>query len=382
MRATAVIGANFGDEGKGLMTDFLCAPHGSDALVVRFNGGAQAGHTVQTPFGARHVFHHFGSGTLTGAATFLSRFFIVNPSLWKKERDEFSSPPRVYVDPDAPLTTPYDMLINQELEYLRGTQRHGSCGVGINETITRNQSDKFRTVVSDICDLVSLRLKLKDIIRFWVPRRINLQQVSREFLDRLWSDVVLESFLNVSRILLGESELRQAGFFARAKFKAVIFEGAQGLLLDEDHRFFPHVTRGKPGMPNVRKLADEMQVDDLNTIYVTRAYMTRHGAGPFPSEDRNLYYEDATNAPNEFQGSLRFGSLDIKLLNESMLADMGSNDAVLAVTCLDQIPDGNLVLENLSKKTCVPVRYASWGPTRKDVARSRLDCVPLGTEVA
>lgn len=78
MRARAVIGASFGDEGKGLVTDYLCAIQGA-GIVVRFNGGAQAGHTVVTPDGLRHVHHHFGSGTLWGTPTFLSQFFIVNP---------------------------------------------------------------------------------------------------------------------------------------------------------------------------------------------------------------------------------------------------------------------------------------------------------------
>src|SRR5690348_14536867 len=126
MRATVVIGANFGDEGKGLMTDYLCAAAGdssrgeiSGAMVVRFNGGAQAGHTVFAG-GRRHVFHHFGSGAFAGAATFLSRYFVVNPFLWAKERDELGFCPRVFVDRAAMLTTPYDMLVNQEAERIRG----------------------------------------------------------------------------------------------------------------------------------------------------------------------------------------------------------------------------------------------------------------------
>ena len=83
MRARAVIGSNFGDEGKGLVVDYLCKTGGE--VVVRFNGGAQAGHTVVTPEGLRHVFRHFGSGTLYGVPTFLSQFFIVNPIIFFHE---------------------------------------------------------------------------------------------------------------------------------------------------------------------------------------------------------------------------------------------------------------------------------------------------------
>src|SRR5262249_4576381 len=150
MNATAVIGANFGDEGKGLITDFLAAKDPANTMVIRFNGGAQAGHTVVTPAGRRHVFHHFGAGSLAGARTFLSRFFIVNPFLWYKERQELPELTEpMAVDRRAMLTTPYDMLINQEAERFRGRQRHGSCGIGINETVERCGGE-FATHVADI----------------------------------------------------------------------------------------------------------------------------------------------------------------------------------------------------------------------------------------
>ena len=71
---TAIIGANYGDEGKGLLTDYYAAKS-KHSVVVRFNGGPQAGHTVVTPEGKRHVFSHYGSGTLAGAQTFLSKHF-------------------------------------------------------------------------------------------------------------------------------------------------------------------------------------------------------------------------------------------------------------------------------------------------------------------
>ena len=84
-----VIGANYGDEGKGLMTDYFAAQgaeQGKRVLVVTSNGGAQRGHTVTLPDGRRHVFHHFGSGTFAGADTFLCRNFILNPILYEEER--------------------------------------------------------------------------------------------------------------------------------------------------------------------------------------------------------------------------------------------------------------------------------------------------------
>ena len=140
-----VIGANFGDEGKGLMTDYFSANAKTKALVVLSNGGAQRGHTVVTPEGYRHVFHHFGSGSLVGADTWMCKEFIVNPVLFMKEyKDLISNKPifskcKLYIDPRCKITTIFDMLINQVIEFDRNKDKHGSCGVGVFETIYRNQ---------------------------------------------------------------------------------------------------------------------------------------------------------------------------------------------------------------------------------------------------
>ena len=139
-----VIGANFGDEGKGLMTDYFCHQstlRGEKSLVVLHNGGAQRGHTVVTPDGNRHVFHHFGSGTLVGADTYLSEEFVLNPMIFRQEWEELESTkaiPKVYVNHTCRVTTPFDMILNQIIEESRDNARHGSCGMGIHETMIRD----------------------------------------------------------------------------------------------------------------------------------------------------------------------------------------------------------------------------------------------------
>ena len=128
--ARVVIGAQFGDEGKGQAVAGEAAAAGGDGIVVRYNGGAQAGHTVVTPDGRRHVFSHVGSGAFSGAATFLSRWFVSHPMLFLKEQAALAAlgvNPVVLIDPASPVTTPYDMLINQIVEQARGDGRHGSC---------------------------------------------------------------------------------------------------------------------------------------------------------------------------------------------------------------------------------------------------------------
>src|SRR5207302_346428 len=132
-----------------------------------------------------------------------------------------------------------------------------------------------------------------------------------------------------------------------AAARAVIFEGAQGLLLDQDRGWFPHVTRSNTGLKNVVALAHEAGIAALDVIYATRAYMTRHGAGPLPHEIATLptpRVRDDTNLPNPHQGSLRFAWLDLDLLATTIAPDLGDARAAglpathrLAITCLDQI---------------------------------------------
>ena len=140
-----VIGANFGDEGKGLMTDYFCAAAPSQALVVLSNGGAQRAHTVVTPEGYRHVFRHIGSGSFVDADTWMCKHFIVNPVIFIQEYRKLAKHGiinfNIYMDPRCKLTTIFDMLINQVIEINRGTNKHGSCGIGVYETVYRNQTD-------------------------------------------------------------------------------------------------------------------------------------------------------------------------------------------------------------------------------------------------
>lgn len=370
MRATAVIGANFGDEGKGLLTDHLVAQDPAGTVVVRFNGGAQAGHTVVTPAGRRHVFHHFGAGTLAGARTFLSRHFIVNPFLWAKERPELpvlAGP--MDVDRRALLTTPFDMLVNREAERFRGGSRHGSCGLGINETVERCQGP-LATTVADLERPGRLRELLVEIAD---RARVRLEQLgvppSPLFQEVVQSAGLVESYLDVCE-QFRRTERVVDGPAGLADFRHFVFEGAQGLLLDERHRFFPHVTRSRTGLPNVVQIAGEIGLTELDVVYITRAYMTRHGAGPFPTERPGLSFPDPTNAPNEWQGALRFGDLDVGLLAESVAKDRMEAgglavSACLAVTCLDQIPGADA--GGIAAASGLSLGYTSYGPSRDRV---------------
>lgn len=353
-RTTAVIGAAFGDEGKGLMVDYLCRLSGAEPMVVRFNGGAQAGHTVVTPDERRHVFHHFGAGTLAGARTYLSRDFLVNPILWLKEYEELQRlglRTRLFVDREAPLTTIVDMIEGQDRERLK---KHGSCGAGVYATVMRQRCPEFRLFAGDLERPVYLANRLERL---------------RKFTDANVSDEMMQRFLDDCELMRAQINLCDSRIIIDQPGD-VIFEGAQGLLLGEDHNeFFPHLTPSQPGLVNVRKIADECMIDRVNVVYVVRSYLTRHGAGPLPQEDPELAYVDTTNVENEWQGSLRFAPLNTP--NQRMIARAVMSDyafsarqdyrCAIAMTHVDQAQAGFPDLDHLR------IGYRAHGPISDQV---------------
>jgi adenylosuccinate synthase len=346
MRAFAVIGANYGDEGKGRTVDWLAARYGPDALVVRSNGGAQAGHTVVTEAQDRHIFHHVGSGTLRGARTHLSRFMVSHPIVFADEQEALAAHgalPGVTADPRGYVTTPWDMMVNQAVGVARGGGRHDSCGLGFGETVGRCEETGFRLTVADL-HADDLLTKLRAIRDQWLSARIETLGLDPAMppLAFAGSDDVLNRFLDQCRVFARSIEIRDDARIAEDGM--VIFEAAQGLLLDQNADGFPFLTRSNTGLPNILAIADEAGIKILDPIYVTRCYLTRHGRGGMEDEraiGRWFAVEDETNRPNPWQESLRFGLIDPARLGARIAADIGSAKGrltvrpSLAITCLD-----------------------------------------------
>jgi adenylosuccinate synthase len=364
MRASVVIGSAYGDEGKGLFTDYLVASqthHGSQSSkVIRFNGGAQAGHTITTPDKRRHVFGHVGAASfIKNNQTYLSDFFVVNPLALKKELLELEGKdvvPHLTLDASSFLSTPYDMLLNQLIEQKRGASRHGSCGLGFGETIERCErvlpgGETVKTVVSDMTNPVVLEEKMKKIRTHWLENRIaelDVKEMVEHDYAFIFSDELIDKFIMDTQMVLSRihviNELSEL-----ATSDILVFEGAQGLLLDQALGYFPYVTRSNTGLKNVMNLANRLAIDELDVVYATRCYTTRHGAGPLAAELATLPYEgivDKTNIPNDYQGSIRFSYLNLDLMENTLQRDWDSVDQNLhakikvkrriGVSCLDQ----------------------------------------------
>ena len=340
-RATAVIGSSYGDEGKGLIVDYLAAKITTAKVVVRFNGGSQAGHTVVTPDNKRHVFSHFSAGTFAGADTYLAKHFVCNPILFWKEAGtlrDLGHGPAVAADPRCFVTTPYDMLINQAVEDARGDKRHGSVGVGFGETIERNLYPSFQLWKSDLKDRDKVRGKLRLIRDNWLPsrcRQLGIKPMQKT--DHRLTDVMLDRTAEAFAAFDDAVVTAGAEFLER---KEIIFEGAQGLALDMGSKNFPHVTRSNTGLTNIIPLVRALGLS-LDVIYVTRAYLTKHGAGPLPREcEPEVDWVDQTNTPHPYQGTLRYAPLDVPTLMDRIQDDAKLAPTAqwsVAMTCTDQV---------------------------------------------
>lgn len=362
---SVVIGANYGDEGKGLMTDYLCRQV-KDPLVVRFNGGSQAGHTVTDELG-RFVFSHLSAGTLAGASTYLTEHFICNPikfneelqAVLKRFRDNKKAVPffSIYVHEFALVTTPYEQILNQLVETSRGGKKHGSCGHGIYETIRRDTHSNIDLTVG-VVNRKSWLNRLEEIRYQWFPQRAKELGLPDDKIAEIVDDTKLYlRYLDDVREFMRFIKIVEADKTQFISNFDLIFEGAQGLALDQNAPGFPHLTPSNTGLPNVLEVLDNSLEEEyhLDLYYMTRAYMTRHGAGQFPSENpriENLINNpEETNQFNQWQDSLRYGSFNIQEYESRITKDLNNlisrqfhhYTSYKVVTCLDQIKPAAIV---------------------------------------
>ena len=330
MRTIAVIGKNFGDEGKG----FTCSRLASslkNALIIKHNGGGQAGHTVEDPEGKwRFIHHQIGAGAEYHVPTLFADSFMPDLFQLGKEVKEFTElfgfQPILYSEKNARITTIDDVLLNMGAELARGKNRHGSCGMGIEECVQRNAAG-YGITVEELATWSNQELldRLKHIRKEYTERRAEIvgiqapasskamrqSNLMNPYYEMLNNERVLENFVeevkeNVKLLTLVDADRKWL-----EKFQHLIFETGQGLLLDQDYEAYaPHLTSSKTGIHNPAIFLEKRGLSLEEAIYVTRPYVTRHGNGPLPCEVNRSELpgvgEDLTNQPNEWQGTLRY----------------------------------------------------------------------------
>jgi adenylosuccinate synthase len=351
-QAIVVAGLGFGDEGKGSMVDFLTRHYGGH-LVVRYNGGPQAAHNVVTDGGLHHTFSQFGSGTLAGARTFLSKHMLIEPYSLGKEAAVLSEKgvqfplSTLSIDPGCVVITPWHRLANQLRESARGADRHGSVGVGVGET--RQDELEGYYLMAGCLDggIKALRRIAAHKIEEMRPLAsaapglfAAMQEVD---IDSLWLDY---------RSILGGVEIIP---WRGVALDTVIFEGAQGVLLDEAFGTAPYNTWTDCTFRNAERLLKDFD-GPIERVGVLRTYSTRHGAGPFPTEDPAMDFPEVHNAPHPWMGCFRQGKFDPALADYALEC---SRPDVLAFTHLDRMPLPDWAADK-------PVKYLSSGPRPGD----------------
>ena len=323
-RAVIVIGCSYGDEGKGLAAAAMAGRLGGTCLNVLINGGAQRGHTVDLADGRRHVFHHFGSASLFGAASCADGDFIVNPLLYAREAEElweqFQLRPRLLVADRCRVSLPWDMMLGQIIEENRGTARHGSCGCGIQETRLRFMNTDWALRFGRLAEAgeAEFRAYCRRVVREYLPERLrSLGMTAGEAWQTVLNDEgIIDHAWEDWRSMLDRTERYADWETAAAPFDTLIFEAGQGLALDAENREdFPYLTPSRTtSLISARRIAALPGETDTEILYVTRSYLTRHGAGPLPTEcpmERiNPAIVDRTNLYNPHQRQIRYGFFD------------------------------------------------------------------------
>jgi adenylosuccinate synthase len=336
IQSDIVIGLFLGDEGKGTTVDYLCSLQETNA-VVRFSGGVQAAHNVITPEGLHHTFAQLGSGSFHKVRTILSRYMMVNPFSLVKEATKFYNTSGfdalsvALISENSLMTTSLHAAINKKREILRGANAHGSTGQGIGET--QNYANHAGTAAPKMGDLKNLSVLFSklDTLAAWAEQEVgNIWELipALDDIKESYQNLAEDNILNIVSDEFISEELTK-GYN--------VFEGSQGVLLDENFGFHPNTTWSTTTQKNAQTLLKEADLPQGKVIGITRTYGTRHGAGAFPSEfnEGTIFesYPELHNKRGKFQGAWRIGFLDLPLL-EYAVKVTGGVDAI-CVTHLD-----------------------------------------------
>jgi len=337
-----VIGLGYGDEGKGSIVDFLTEQIGSKN-IVRYNGGPQASHHV-VHNGYTHCFSQFGSGSfMSDVNTYLSKHMLVDlialgvEEASLRQKGITDGYERLYIDGDCKIITPMQKIVGQMREL---SKQYGSCGMGVGEAVRDSQSLNGNSLkIADVQNGKTLQRKLDFLWRFKLDHAEQLaeenpyNQEIQSYYERINDRSLVQRLLNLYQGF-GDRLHITSGYDIPSQ---AIFEGAQGVLLDIEYGFLPYVTKTDTTFANAYTLVSKG--NKIKRLGVLRAYSTRHGAGPFVSEDLELTHRipDLHNGTHEWQGKFRIGWLDI-LASRYALEVVGGVDNI-ALTNLDRLHD-------------------------------------------
>lgn len=337
-KSIVVLGTQWGDEGKGKIVDLLS--HDVDA-VVRFQGGHNAGHTLVID-GNKTVLHLIPSGILNQAVQcMIANGVVVSLEALKNETEALESQgvdvrSRLRISPACQVIMPYHELLDQAREKARGVNAIGTTGRGIGPAY-EDKVSRRGIRISDLYNLGLLTEKLAEVLdfhNFVLEKYFGMRRLS---FDRVLDDVLQLGACFTELVMDVSGQLHQL----RAQGKRILYEGAQGSLLDIDHGTYPFVTSSNTTVGAVCTGAG-VGPDAIDYVLgISKAYTTRVGAGPFPTELFDDVGAGIATRGDEFGATTgrarRCGWLDAVALRRSVLTNGVSGLCITKLDVLDGV---------------------------------------------
>ena len=371
--SVVVLGAQWGDEGKGKIVDLLTE---RVSMVARFQGGHNAGHTLVIN-GKKTVLHLIPSGILRdGVQCLIGNGVVLSPAALRQEISELEGEgvdvrSRLKISPATPLIMPYHIAVDQARERASGAKAIGTTGRGIGPAY----EDKVARRSIRVADLMypgELPDKVRSAVDYhnfiltqWLKADgVDFQKVLDEALQ--YSEYLRPMIDDVSTLL----------FDARRNGDHILFEGAQGALLDIDHGTYPYVTSSNTTVGGALAGTGVGACDIDYVLGICKAYATRVGGGPFPTELNDEMGEMLRKRGNEFGASTgrqhRCGWIDLVALKRATQINAINGLAITKLDVLDGLP---------SIKVCIAYEYRG---KRRDLAPLDADgwdeCKPVYLE--
>lgn len=340
MKKMAIVGSQWGDEGKGKIVDFL-APQFD--YVIRYQGGHNAGHTVYVN-GKKVVLHLIPSGILGDkSVNIIGHGVVVEPhALWEEinylqNQGTKVTPDNLKISLAATVITSYCKIIDQARES-KGPLKLGTTGKGIGPAY-EDRVSRLGIRIEDLRNLETLKNKLTKNLREKEMLMRDLYKVDYPSVDKEAEELFemgkkLEPFMTDTFSLLTE---------AHEKGKSILYEGAQGVLLDIDYGTYPYVTSSHIGLGGMHTggYVPGGKIDEV--MGIVKAYTTRVGEGPFPTEQINAMGELIQQKGNEFGATTgrkrRCGWLDIPSLRYAVQVSHLTSIALTKVDILQGLPE-------------------------------------------
>lgn len=334
--ATVIVGTQFGDEGKGKLVDYLSSKYD---IVVRYQGGANAGHTICFD-DKTLVLHLIPSGIFhEGCICVIGNGVVIDPNALLEEIRQveemgYDVRGRLFISHNAHLIMPYHKLLDSLHESAQNDKKIGTTGRGIGPSYM----DKFARKGIRVVDLLhpevleeklrdNLEAKNKLIKNIYDTDEIDVEAIVREYSE---FDEIINPYVKNTQLFLNK-KLREG--------KTVLLEGAQGCLLDVDHGTYPYVTSSNPTSGGASTGSGIAPNYIRNVIGVCKAYMTRVGNGAFPSELFDETGDKLGRIGHEFGATTgrkrRCGWLDLVALRYSLIVNGVTEIALTKLDVLD-----------------------------------------------